>query len=83
MASRTSSHNIKIVTSNSFGDSHTGTKHTIPHPFLSPLQLRNGDVIEHGGWVPIGIQMIVSPREWARSRPELVQERREVLRVGG
>jgi hypothetical protein len=81
MASRTQY--IKIVTSNSFTDSHTVTKHTIPYPFLSPLHLRNGDVIEHGGWVPIGIQTIVGPREWAPSRPEFMQERREVLRVGG
>ena len=34
--------------------------------------LRNGDVIDRGRRIPVGIQVIVSPLEWSRSRPVLV-----------
>jgi hypothetical protein len=39
-------------------------------------------VINHGRRIPVGIQVIVSSLEWPRSRPELVQEKTEVLRIG-
>jgi hypothetical protein len=40
------------------------------------------DVIKHRGRIPVGIQVVVSSLEWSRSRPELVQDTREVLRIG-
>jgi hypothetical protein len=44
--------------------------------------LRNGYVFDHGRRVPVRIQVVFSPLEWPRSRPELVQVSRKVLRVG-
>jgi hypothetical protein len=44
--------------------------------------LRNGDVINHGRRIPVGIQVVVSSLEWSRSREELVQVSSEVLRIG-
>jgi hypothetical protein len=39
-------------------------------------------MINHGRRVPVGIQVVVSLREWSHSRPELVQESSEVLWIG-
>ncbi len=48
---------------------------------LWPL-LRNRYVIDHGRWIPVRIQVVLSSLEWTRNRPELVQVRRKVLRIG-
>ena len=44
--------------------------------------LCNRDVINHGRRIPVGIQVIICSLEWSRSRPELVQDTRKVLRIG-
>ena len=44
---------------------------------------RNGEVVDDGGRVPVGIQVVVGAWEWSRSGPELVENSREVLRVSG
>ena len=33
---------------------------------------RNGEVVDDGGRVPVGIQVVVGAWEWSRSCPELV-----------
>src|SRR6267142_3807869 len=52
------------------------------HDYLPP-HLRNRDVIDNGGGIPVGIQMIVSLRVRSRSCPELVQESSQVLGISG
>src|SRR6266850_1857051 len=49
--------------------------YSLPH-------LCNGEVVDHGGRVPVRIQVVVGSWEWSCSSPELVQYGREVLRVG-
>jgi len=44
--------------------------------------LCNGEVVDHGARVPVRIQVVVGSWEWSYSSPELVQDGREVLRVG-
>jgi hypothetical protein len=45
-------------------------------------RLRNGEVINHGRRIPVGIQVVVSSLEWSRNRVELVQVSNQVLRIG-
>ena len=49
----------------------------------SLARLRNGDVIDQRRRIPVRIQVVVGSREWSRGRPSLVQETREVSRIGG
>jgi hypothetical protein len=39
-------------------------------------------VVEHRGGVPAGVQVVIGFREWARRRPVLLQEGREIIRIG-
>ena len=46
------------------------------------MSLRNGKVINHRRRIPVGVQVVVSLLEWHRICPDLVQESRQVLRIG-
>jgi hypothetical protein len=64
-------------------DSLTGR--TIQYFSLSHYSLPhlcNGEVVDHRARVPVRIQVVVCSWEWSCSSPELVQDGREVLRVG-
>jgi hypothetical protein len=45
--------------------------------------LRNGKVINHRRRIPVGIQVVVSSLEWHRICPDLVQDSRQIFRIGG
>jgi hypothetical protein len=46
------------------------------------ISLRNGKVINHRRRIPVGIQVVVSSLEWHRICPDLVQDSRQILRIG-
>lgn len=48
----------------------------------SPPQLGNREVVEYGGWIPVGIHVIVRLQERSSSRPKFAKERNKVLRIG-
>ena len=45
-------------------------------------RLRSGESIDRGRRIPLGIQVVVGSLEWPCGRPGLVQETREVARIG-
>ena len=46
------------------------------------MSLRNGKVINHRRRIPVGIKVVVSSLEWHRMCPDLVQDSRQILRIG-
>jgi hypothetical protein len=46
------------------------------------MSLRNGKVINDRRRIPVGIQVVVSSPEWHRICPDLVQDSRQILRIG-
>ena len=46
------------------------------------MGIRNGKVINHRRRIPVGIQVVVSSLEWHRICPDLVQDSRQILRIG-
>jgi len=54
------------------------------HLTNAPLaKLRNEHIINHGRWIPVGIQVVVSSLEWSIGCPVLVQESKLVFWIGG
>jgi hypothetical protein len=63
-------------------DSLTGQ--TIQHFFFERpfcFHLLNAKVVDHGAWVPVGVQVVIGSWEWPFSSPELVQYGREVVGI--
>jgi len=46
---------------------------------LLPPHLSNGDVVKNGGWVPVGIQVVVGLQERTPRYPKLVKKSDKVL----